>query len=247
MLRVLSTTGVDGAPGFPLTVSTICAVATRDRSPVLSCTVYWTVMFPTNDAAGVTRTDPPCWDTLPLPSATTSMMRSGSSGNGFTSFARTSTVTSSPCTASGTSSSFATGSGRLEASTVNATALETVSSPSVTEMPTEPVVPTSVPSAAATLSTDPSRDTSKPAGCSPVRENSRVSSGSGSEARPAMSSVAAGSATATSSDPDSRVGGTLRSAAGITLVRMVRVDLNPSGSSGPVPSVTSKVMEPFPA
>ena len=40
----------------------------------------------------------------------------------------------------------------------------------------------------------------------------------------------------------SSTGGLLRFGSGSTLVRMLRVDFSPAGSSGPVPSVTSKLM-----
>ncbi|MCY1312595.1 hypothetical protein D9M70_630290 [compost metagenome] len=59
-------------------------------------------------------------------------------------------------------------------------------------------------------------------------------------------SVSADSPCGTSTAAPRSAGGLFRFGSGSTLVRMLKVDFSPAGSSGPVPSVTSKVMEPGP-
>lgn len=71
-----------------------------------------------------------------------------------------------------------------------------------------------------------------------------TSSASGSEV--SFSVGLAESPLGTSARLPSSVGGLFLLGSGSTLVRMLSVDFKPLGSSGPVPSVTSKLMDPGP-
>ncbi|MDI2020618.1 hypothetical protein PJL18_01127 [Paenarthrobacter nicotinovorans] len=112
---------------------------------------------------------------------------------------------------------------------------------------TVPDCPICTESSAETFRVLPSTDTLKPLVAEPVSSYFMfwTSSESGSDVSFPRSRLAE-SPLGTSTSLPRRTGGLFLLGSGRTLVRMLRVDFKPLGSSGPVPSVTSKLMEPGP-
>ena len=180
-------------------------------------------------------------------SSTAESTFSGLPGNGFTSFSSTATDSVAPWFDCAITSSFALASWRVDAVTVTViVASAGVVVPSSALTVNRACVPLAVSAAAETFSAVPSMDAVRPCGTDPFSRKVSLpwSSGSGSVASAARSSEAASSPGATFMVAPTIVGGWL--SGGSTVIGIVRVALRPSGSSGPVPSVTSKVIASVP-
>src|SRR4051812_10897987 len=250
-LRTSVAVGADGVSGRSRTVIRTRPSVCRETSSVLSMMVYRTTITPLNPAPGVTVIESPVTEGCPVAepvSTVAEVIRSGVSGNGLKSLASTLMVSDLPALAFCTTSSFAAGSGRLEATTVAVTVARTGSErPSVTSSGMLPFHPAALAESGVTFKVALSTLALKPSGNAPSSSNLSLSwsPASTSFARFPSSRVV-DSPAGTSRVAPLKVGGWLALGSGITLVMMLRVDFSPAGSSGPAPSVTSNVTEPGP-